>query len=43
MTIRVSTSSLRAKRVSDSEVLFELPMFRVTYCGTDRRFKEAFT
>lgn len=43
VTIRVTTSSMRAKRLSDGEVLFELPMFHVSYCGTDRRFKEAFT
>ena len=43
MSIRVMTSNIRVKRTSDKEVMFEFPLFRVSYCGTDRRQKEVFS
>ena len=43
MSIRVTTSNIRVKRSSDKEVMFEFPLFRVSYCGTDRRQKEVFS
>ena len=42
VSIRVMTSNIRVKRSSDKEVMFEFPLFRVSYCGTDRRQKEVF-
>ena len=42
-SIRVTTSNIRVKRSSDKEVMFEFPLFRVSYCGTDRRQKEVFS
>ena len=43
VSIRVTTSNIRVKRTSDKEVMFEFPLFRVSYCGTDRRQKEVFS
>ena len=43
VSIRVTTSNLRVKRSSDKEVMFEFPLFRVSYCGTDRSQKEVFS
>ena len=43
VSIRVTTSNLRVKRTSDKEVMFEFPLFRISYCGTDRRQKEVFS
>ena len=43
VSIRVTTSNICVKRTSDKEVMFEFPLFRVSYCGTDRRQKEVFS
>ena len=42
VSIRVTTSNIRIKRTSDKEVMFEFPLFHVSYCGTDQRQKEVF-
>lgn len=34
--VRVTTTNIRIKRVNDGAVLWDLPLFRVSYCGTDR-------
>ena len=39
----MTTSNIRVKRTSDKEVMFEFPLFRVSYCSTDRRQKEVFS
>lgn len=43
VSIRVATASLRVKEVGAERVLFELPLFRVSYCGTGTLHKEAFS
>ena len=42
VSLRVSTTNLRVKTISSGDVLFDVPLFRVTYCGTDKKHKEAF-
>ena len=42
VSIRVSTTNLRVKQMSDSEIVHEFPLFRVSYCGTDVQHKEVF-
>ena len=41
--VRVTTTNLRVKRVEDGAVLWDLPLFRVSYCGTDRTQHRAFS
>jgi hypothetical protein len=41
--VRVTTTNLRVKKVEGGEVLWDLPLFRVSYCGTDRTQHRAFT
>ena len=41
--VRVTTTNLRVKRVRDGLVLWDLPLFHVSYCGTDRSQHKAFS
>lgn len=41
--VRVTTTNLRVKRVGGGGVLCDLPLFRVSYCGTDRSQRTAFS
>ena len=41
--VRVTTTNLRVKRVEDSRILWDFPLFRVSYCGTDRSQHTAFS
>lgn len=42
VSVRVTTKSIRIKRSSTKEVLFEFPLFHVSYCGTNSKHKDAF-
>ena len=41
--VRVTTTNLRLKKVASGEVMLDLPLFRVSYCGTDRSQRTAFS
>ena len=41
--VRVTTTNLRVKKVENGTVLWDLPLFRVSYCGTDRSQHTAFS
>lgn len=41
--VKVTTTNLRLKRVVDGHVIQDLSLFRVSYCGTDRTHREAFS
>lgn len=41
--VRVSTTTLRLKNVASSEVMQDLPLFHVSYCGTDHSQHTAFS
>ena len=41
--VRVTTTNIRVKRVGSGDNLWELPLFRVSYCGTDRTQHKAFS
>ena len=42
VSVRVTTKSIRIKRSSTKAVLFEFPLFHVSYCGTNSKHKDAF-
>lgn len=42
MSVRITTKSIRIKRSSTKEVVFEFPLFHVSYCGTNAKHKDAF-
>ena len=41
--VRVTTTNLRVKKVEGGTVLWDFPLFRVSYCGTDRAQRKAFS
>lgn len=41
--VRVTTTNLRVKRVEGGDIICDLPLFRVSYCGTDRSQHKAFS
>ncbi|CAI8006340.1 Low density lipoprotein receptor adapter protein 1 [Geodia barretti] len=41
--VRVTTTTLRVKRVGGGAVLWDFPLFHVSYCGTDRCQHTAFS
>ena len=41
--VKVTTTNLRVKKVGEGTVILELPLFRVSYCGTDRSQHKAFS
>jgi len=43
VSVRITTANIRVKRSSDGEVLYDFPLFRVSYCGTDKGHKEVFS
>lgn len=42
MSVKITTKSIRIKRSSTKEVVFEFPLFHVSYCGTNSKHKDAF-
>ena len=42
MSVRITTKSIRIKQSSTKEVMFEFPLFHVSYCGTNSKHKDAF-
>ena len=41
--VKVTTTNLRVKKVEGGTVLWDFPLFRVSYCGTDRSQHRAFS
>lgn len=42
MSVRITTKSIRIKQSSTKAVVFEFPLFHVSYCGTNSKHKDAF-
>ena len=41
--VKVTTTNLRVKRVEGGDILWDFPLFHVSYCGTDHSQQEAFS
>lgn len=42
VSVRITTKSIRIKRSLTKEVIFDFPLFHVSYCGTNAKHKDAF-
>lgn len=43
ISLRVTTTNLRVKEVKNGDVLYEFPLLRISYCGTDKHHRDAFS
>jgi hypothetical protein len=41
VSVKVTTNIIRVKLVEEKTVMYEFPVLRVSYCGLDKRYKEA--
>lgn len=42
-TLRMSTTNVRIKEVKSGDVLYDFPVLKMSYCGTDKHHKEIFS
>lgn len=43
VSLRTSTTNVRIKEVISGEVLYDFPVLKISYCGTDKHHKEIFS
>ena len=43
ISFRVTTTNVRVKDINNGGILYEFPLLRISYCGTDKHHRDAFS